>query len=86
MNNDRVIEMIFNELRHAEEKHSGWPDDEIHAVGIMVEEAGEAMQAALDHHYRNVPLDKLIKELAQTGAMVIRAMLNLKETDINAGD
>ena len=79
MDSDKVIEMIFTELRNAEEKHPGWPDDEIHAVGIMVEEAGEAMQAALDHHYRNAPIENLIKELAQTGAMVIRAMLNFKE-------
>jgi NTP pyrophosphatase (non-canonical NTP hydrolase) len=79
MNRERVIEMIFAELRHAEDKHHGWPEDKIHAVGILVEEAGEAMQAALDHNYRNGSLDKLKKELAQTGAMAIRALVNLED-------
>jgi NTP pyrophosphatase (non-canonical NTP hydrolase) len=74
---ERVIEMIFSELRKAEEKHPGWPDDVIHAVGILVEEAGEAMQAAIDHTYSGGDIERLRKELAQTGAMAIRALLHL---------
>jgi NTP pyrophosphatase (non-canonical NTP hydrolase) len=72
-----TIDLIMHELRMAEKKHPGWPDDPIHGVAIMIEEAGEAMQAALDLHYRNAPVADLRKELAQTGAMAIRALLNL---------
>lgn len=70
--------MIFIELRRAEEKHPGWPDDPIHAVAIMVEEAGEAIQAAIDVYYNNRRSDDLKKELAQTGAMAIRALLHME--------
>jgi len=74
---DSVIEQIFAELRKAEAKHPGWPNDPIHAVGILVEEAGEAMQAAIDHVYAGGDLENLRTELAQTGAMAIRALLHL---------
>lgn len=78
--NDKMnaTDLIFSELRKAEEKHPGWPDDVIHAVAIMVEEAGEAMQAALDVHYRGRDIEDLRIELAQTGAMAIRALIHLE--------
>ncbi len=74
-----AIDLIFQELRKAEEKHPGWPDDVVHAVAIMVEEAGEAMQAALDVHYRGRGIEDLRIELAQTGAMAIRALIHLED-------
>lgn len=75
-----AVERILSELRKAEAKHPGWPDDPIHAVGILVEEAGEAMQAAIDYTYKATDeetLEHLRTELAQTGAMAIRALLHL---------
>ena len=74
-----AFDLIFSELRRAEEIHPGWPEDVVHAVAIMVEEAGEAMQAALDVHYRNRCIDDLRIELAQTGAMAIRALIHLED-------
>ena len=74
---EEVIGLIFSELKKAEAKHPGWPEDKIHAVGILVEEAGEAMQAAIDHTYAGKDIEKLRVELAQTGAMAIRALLHL---------
>ena len=70
--------LIVAELSKAEEKHPGWPDDQIHAVGILTEEVGEAMQAAIDHTYRNTGTDHLKEELAQCGAMAIRALMHLQ--------
>ncbi len=79
---DLAIEMIFSELRIAEAEHPGWPDDKIHATAIMVEEAGEAIQAAIDCLYSNGDINKLKHEIAQTGAMAIRALVHLlKEED-----
>lgn len=80
MNTDYVIQLIFDELRAAEKKHPGWPEDKIHAVGIIIEEAGESMQAAIDLVYNNGDIDHLKKELAQTGAMCIRALIDLEIT------
>lgn len=76
---EKAIEQIFEELRKAEAKHPGWPDDKIHAVAILIEEAGEAMQAAIDCVYAGGSIADLRKELAQTGAMAIRALLHLPE-------
>lgn len=74
---EKVIDAIFNELIKAEAKHPGWPDDKIHAVAIMIEAAGEAMQAAIDCVYSGGDIELLRKELAQTGAMAIRALIHL---------
>lgn len=77
MNGDQAIQMIFEELRSAEAKHPSWPDDKIHAVAILVEEAGEAMKEAIDCTYGKGDVEHLKLELAQTGAMAIRALLHL---------
>ena len=74
---EQAIDLIFSELRKAEKKHPVWPDDKVHAVAIMIEEAGESMQAALDCHYANAGTENLIIELAQTGAMAIRNLIHL---------
>lgn len=73
----KAIEMVLEELRKAEAKHPGWPSDKIHAVAIMIEEAGEAMQAAIDCVYAGGEVEHLRTELAQTGAMALRALINL---------
>lgn len=77
MKSDQVIDLIMTELIAAQEKHPGWPDDIIHQAAIMVEEAGESIQAAIDIHYKNQQIDKFKKEVAQTGAMAIRILMNL---------
>lgn len=80
---DIAIEMIFLELQLAEEKHPGWPNDKIHAVAILCEETGEAMQQAIDYEYKFTEqsgkeiMFALKTELAQSGAMAIRALINL---------
>ena len=74
----RAVELIFAELRKAEAKFPGWPDDPIHGAGILCEESGEAMQAALDYYYgRTTDTDRLKKEVAQAGAMAIRLLVSI---------
>jgi len=80
MNADEAIAMIISELRSAEEKHPGWPQDPIHAVGIIIEEVGEAMKEAVDVTFNGKSKDDLVKELAQSGAMALRALMNLEKT------
>ena len=80
---ENCLQPLLYELRKAEAKHPGWPDDVVHGAAVMVEEAGESMQAALDHFYRPslFTLDALRKELAQTGAMCIRMLAHLPKPE-----
>lgn len=73
-----IVQLILAELQRAEKLHPSWPSDVVHSTAIVVEEAGEAMRAALQCHYDGEPLDDLRTELVQTGAMAIRALLHLK--------
>ena len=75
------IDVIMSELKLAEQKHPGFPGDPIHMAAIMAEEAGESLQAAIDLTYNNGDLAKLIREVAQTGAMAIRVLMNLGVKD-----
>jgi hypothetical protein len=68
---ERAISLIVEELRKAEAKFPGWPDDVVHGAAIMAEEAGEAVKAAIDLHYGRGDIDEVVKEAAQTGAMAI---------------
>ena len=77
MTKDEAIRHITCELARAEDIYPAWPTDKIHAVAIMVEEAGESMQAALDCTYYNGDIKRLREELVQTGAMVVRCLINL---------
>lgn len=81
---DEAVGRIFGELRLAEEKFPGWPDDVVHGAAIMAEESGEAVQAALDHYYRpnSTSLDQLKVELSQTGAMALRMLVDIIKKDI----
>ena len=72
---EAVISKIFAELRRAEVKFPGWPDDLVYGAAILAEEAGEVVKAAVDLFYgRGTRLD-LVKEIAQTGAMAIRYLI-----------
>ena len=65
---------IIHELAKAKAKYPEWPEDLIHQVSIMNEEAGESIRSALNHVYHGEPIECLIEELRQTGAMCIRCL------------
>ena len=48
MTQQQAIDRVLKELARAEAKHPRWPADRLRQVVIMVEEAGEALQAALN--------------------------------------
>lgn len=77
MTKDDAIAIVLDELRLAEAKHPSWPTDMIHAAAVVAEEAGELVQASIDHMYGGQCLEKLRTEAAQTAAMGIRFLLNL---------
>ena len=81
-------------LQHAEHKHPGWPTDSLRRAAILVEEAGEVLQAtlnmiehvetlrsnpSLEHQIETWRLNNLIlTEVAQTGAMALRYLINVE--------
>lgn len=73
------LEMVFKELQRAEHDHPVWPEDIIHQVGILTEEVGEAMQAALDITYHGETIEELRAELRHCAAMSLRALFNLPD-------
>lgn len=79
MTGEEAIDKIFQELRLAEEKHPGFPEDPIHAAAILAEESGELTQACLDFSYADADIGKAIIEAAQCGAMAIRFLLNTEQ-------
>jgi hypothetical protein len=83
MDGEKVIDLIFEELKRAEIKHPSWPTDMIHASAVIGEESGELTQACLDYHYKEKEKEiygtsRMQEEAVQVGAMAIRFLLNLK--------
>jgi hypothetical protein len=79
---DDIINVVLNEVVRAEKLHPYWPQDPIHAAGIVVEEAGELMQVCIDHVYEPVDrLDDMKREAMQTAAMGIRFLINIHKLE-----
>jgi hypothetical protein len=72
-----VLDRFHLELKHAERKFPTFPTDPIHAAAIVVEEAGELQQAALQFTYENRDIDRVKDEAVQVGAMALRFLLNV---------
>ncbi|MES2004305.1 MAG: hypothetical protein V4450_07275 [Bacteroidota bacterium] len=85
MNRNEIWQAIELELRHVKKKHPRWPDHPAAQAGIVVEEAGELMQACLDFKYQrsnseivlDVQKERMRKEALQTAVTAIRFLENL---------
>lgn len=71
------LAMVFDELGRAKSKFPTWPDDPLHAVAVVNEEAGELTRAVLQWAYEGGDVENVQKEAVQTAAMAIRFLLNL---------
>ncbi|PWG61736.1 hypothetical protein [Sediminicurvatus halobius] len=71
----QVMLRFEDELEIALQEHPGFPDDPIHQVAIVCEESGEALRAAIQSVYEHGPEAAVDKELVQTAAMCIRALI-----------
>jgi hypothetical protein len=80
---DAVIDMLV-ELIRAEKLHPVWPDNTLRQVAIMAGEAGEALQAGLHYAEGRGGIEEIRTEIVQTGAMSIRALINLDKLDAAA--
>ena len=52
MNIEIALAQIFSEVERAEKLHPDWPTNPIHQAAIVTEEAGELLQASLNHNER----------------------------------
>ena len=75
----RLTIEVFKELLHAVEKHPDFVIGIVDQVAVVSEEAGEAIQAALQFKYENGSAGAVRKELIQTAASCIRCLLHLPE-------
>jgi len=79
-----TLNEVLAELGRAEKLFPTWPDNPIEQAAIVAEEAGEAIQAALNmrpNDPHNGTLAAFRKELVQTAAMAFRALINLPEPE-----
>ena len=81
------IAVIFHELRHCFVNHfdKEWPwnsFDFVHQTAVMAEEAGEAIRAANNMREGKGDQMALYNELAQTAAMCLRIMDQIKEYSV----
>lgn len=74
-----VMLAVLSEVEAAISKFPTWPNDPLHAVGVLNEECGELNKAVLQHVYephKNHPGD-VRKEAIQTAAMALRFIAGL---------
>jgi hypothetical protein len=72
MDRHEAIKMVLDELDRAKGLYPQWPADEVHRAAIVMEEAGELVQASLQKRYEPHKGGNPIKEAVQTAAMAIR--------------
>ncbi len=74
-----IYTLLTDELMRAKQIHPLFSQCCVHAVAIMAEECGEAIQAANDLSSDDTDANrmKLRKELIHTGAMVFRCLIEL---------
>lgn len=76
---NKCIEDVFNELRKAEEKFPGFPQDPIHAAAVVAEEVGELQQACLQFTYEKGSFDNVHKEAVHAAAMGLRFLFHIQK-------
>ena len=82
---ENALAQIFSEVERAEklhpdwQLHPDWPTSPIHQAAIVTEEAGELLQASLNHNERRGSKKAMITEAIHTAASVIRFLKNINE-------
>ena len=74
-----ALAQIFSEVERAEKLHPDWPTNPIHQAAIVTEEAGELLQASLNHNEHKGSKKAMITEAIHTAASVIRFLKNINE-------
>ena len=82
---EKIMADIWQELDRAQSLHPHWPGhDLVHAAGIVAEESGELIRAALRHEYaEGGTLEDVRTEAVQTATTAIRLLMNLEGQTMN---
>jgi NTP pyrophosphatase (non-canonical NTP hydrolase) len=80
-----ILDDVLKELKRAKRKFPSWPDHPAAQAGIVAEEAGELMKAALQYKYERAESAEGIEkqrqhmrlEAIQTAAVALRFLENL---------
>ena len=77
----KILDLVLTELARAEQLHPEWPGhDLVHAAGIVAEESGELIRAALRHEYaEGGTMEDVRTEAVQTATTCLRLLLNLED-------
>jgi len=75
MTDKAAIAMVLQEIGAASKKWPGWPSDPVHAAAVVSEEAGELVQAAMNHTYGWGDPKHMLNEAIQTAAVSIRFII-----------
>ena len=75
----KALSCIRAELERAERKFPEFPTDPVHAAGIVAEEAGEVLKAALEFTYEDGGWTQMFDEAIHTGAMALRFLIHLDQ-------
>ena len=78
---ENALAQIFYEVGSAEKLHPDWPTNPIHQAAIVTEEAGELLQASLNHNEHKGSKKAMITEAIHTAATVIRFLKNIEESN-----
>jgi hypothetical protein len=82
-----VVTEVLLELERAMKKFPTWPDDPLHAVGVLNEEVGELNKAVLQQMYephKNAP-GAVRSEAVQAAAMALRFIASIDRYDWTPG-
>lgn len=80
---ENALALVMAECLRAEKFHPVWPWDHIHQAAIISEEAGECLQAALNHREGKGSTQPMITEAVHTAAMAIRFLKNIEAGEAN---
>lgn len=85
MNLAEILYLMLEEVRKARTKFPGWPGNSVMACAVVAEEMGELTQAVNELYWNQgeSSLSDVQKEAIQTGAMLIRFLL---ETPVMNGE
>ena len=76
-----ALAQIFSEIDRAEKLHPDWPSNPIHQAAIVTEEAGELLQASLNHNEHKGSKKAIITEAIHTAASALRFLKNIEENN-----
>lgn len=71
-----ILADVLQEKDRAEEQHPIWPINEVEQAGIVCEESGELIRAALNFRFGNGDMCDMRKEAIQTAATCIRFLIH----------